>query len=274
MRAVDIEPLPEHRRRARRGGPRPARATSCRWRRPPTTRWAGSRPTSTGAPRCPASTPSASAPAPASTAPTGWPRTRSRSASCSAAAPRSRRSHDPEPPRRPRAPAAAAPAPPRPPAETRAALWRLGGPRARRRGPARARRRPVPARAPDRRRLPRPRGEPRARTSAPTTPRPTPRSTRMHALVDGRRGRASSAGSGASGRERLFLEAMARLASGVAVITARRPDGHPCGLAATSVSSYSAHPPSLLLSISTARAATTRSPAASTSACTSCARTS
>jgi flavin reductase (DIM6/NTAB) family NADH-FMN oxidoreductase RutF len=48
----------------------------------------------------------------------------------------------------------------------------------------------------------------------------------------------------------LFVEAMASLASGVAVITARRPDGHPCGLTATSVSSYSAHPPSLLLAVS------------------------
>jgi flavin reductase (DIM6/NTAB) family NADH-FMN oxidoreductase RutF len=48
----------------------------------------------------------------------------------------------------------------------------------------------------------------------------------------------------------LFGEAMASLASGVAVITARRPDGEPCGLTATSVASYSAHPPSLLLAIS------------------------
>lgn len=47
----------------------------------------------------------------------------------------------------------------------------------------------------------------------------------------------------------LFIEAMARLASGIAVITARRDDGAPCGLAATSVSSYSAHPPSLTASI-------------------------
>jgi flavin reductase ActVB len=43
---------------------------------------------------------------------------------------------------------------------------------------------------------------------------------------------------------------MASLASGVAVITARRSDGRPCGLAATSVSSYSAHPPSLLVAVS------------------------
>ncbi len=47
----------------------------------------------------------------------------------------------------------------------------------------------------------------------------------------------------------LFHEAMAALASGVAVITARRPDGEPCGLAATSVASYSTNPPSLLVSI-------------------------
>jgi flavin reductase ActVB len=47
----------------------------------------------------------------------------------------------------------------------------------------------------------------------------------------------------------LFEEAMASLASGVAVVTARKPDGSPCGLAATSVTSYSADPPSLLVSI-------------------------
>jgi flavin reductase (DIM6/NTAB) family NADH-FMN oxidoreductase RutF len=47
----------------------------------------------------------------------------------------------------------------------------------------------------------------------------------------------------------LFHEAMASLASGVSVVTARRADGHPCGLAATAVASYSADPPSLLVSI-------------------------
>ena len=47
----------------------------------------------------------------------------------------------------------------------------------------------------------------------------------------------------------LFREAMSVLASGVAVVTARRPDGRPCGLAATSLTSLSAHPPSLLVSI-------------------------
>jgi flavin reductase (DIM6/NTAB) family NADH-FMN oxidoreductase RutF len=47
----------------------------------------------------------------------------------------------------------------------------------------------------------------------------------------------------------LFRDAMAHLASGVAVITARRDGGRPCGLAATALVSYSAHPPSLLVSI-------------------------
>jgi flavin reductase (DIM6/NTAB) family NADH-FMN oxidoreductase RutF len=51
------------------------------------------------------------------------------------------------------------------------------------------------------------------------------------------------------GTEQLFREAMSHLASGVAVVTTRRPDGAPCGLAATSLTSYSAHPPSLLVSI-------------------------
>jgi flavin reductase (DIM6/NTAB) family NADH-FMN oxidoreductase RutF len=47
----------------------------------------------------------------------------------------------------------------------------------------------------------------------------------------------------------LFTESMTVLASGVAVITARRADGLPCGIAATSLSSYSGHPPSLLVSV-------------------------
>jgi flavin reductase (DIM6/NTAB) family NADH-FMN oxidoreductase RutF len=47
----------------------------------------------------------------------------------------------------------------------------------------------------------------------------------------------------------LFREAMAGLCSGVAVITARREDGEPCGLVATSVSSFSAAPPSVLVSV-------------------------
>jgi flavin reductase (DIM6/NTAB) family NADH-FMN oxidoreductase RutF len=47
----------------------------------------------------------------------------------------------------------------------------------------------------------------------------------------------------------LFREAMSHLASGVAVVTTRRPDGRPCGIAATSLTSYSAHPPSLLVSV-------------------------
>jgi flavin reductase ActVB len=47
----------------------------------------------------------------------------------------------------------------------------------------------------------------------------------------------------------LFRDAMASLASGVAVVTARRDDGDPCGLVATSVSSFSARPPSVLVSV-------------------------
>ena len=47
----------------------------------------------------------------------------------------------------------------------------------------------------------------------------------------------------------LFTESMTVVASGLAVITARRADGRPCGIAATSLSSYSAHPPSLLVSV-------------------------
>jgi flavin reductase (DIM6/NTAB) family NADH-FMN oxidoreductase RutF len=49
--------------------------------------------------------------------------------------------------------------------------------------------------------------------------------------------------------DELFHEAMTQLASGVAVITARRSDGRPCGISATSLTSYSAHPPSLLVSV-------------------------
>jgi flavin reductase ActVB len=47
----------------------------------------------------------------------------------------------------------------------------------------------------------------------------------------------------------LFTDAMAALCSGVAVITARQADGNPCGLVATSVSSFSAAPPSVLVSV-------------------------
>jgi flavin reductase (DIM6/NTAB) family NADH-FMN oxidoreductase RutF len=50
-------------------------------------------------------------------------------------------------------------------------------------------------------------------------------------------------------RIELFRDAMAALASGVAVVTARRADGRPAGLLATSVAAYSAAPPSILLSI-------------------------
>ena len=49
--------------------------------------------------------------------------------------------------------------------------------------------------------------------------------------------------------EELFRESMAALVAGVAVVTARRSDGQPCGLVATSISSFSAVPPSVLISI-------------------------
>jgi flavin reductase (DIM6/NTAB) family NADH-FMN oxidoreductase RutF len=42
---------------------------------------------------------------------------------------------------------------------------------------------------------------------------------------------------------------MSHLASGVAVVTARRSDGEPCGIAATSLVSYSVRPPSLLVCV-------------------------
>ena len=47
----------------------------------------------------------------------------------------------------------------------------------------------------------------------------------------------------------LFRDVMAALVSGVAVVTARRGDRAPCGLVATSVSAFSAAPPSVLVSI-------------------------
>jgi hypothetical protein len=47
----------------------------------------------------------------------------------------------------------------------------------------------------------------------------------------------------------LFVGGVTSLASGVAVVTARRTSGNPYGLAATAITSYTAHPPSLLVSI-------------------------
>ena len=49
--------------------------------------------------------------------------------------------------------------------------------------------------------------------------------------------------------EGLFREAMAGLCSGVTVITGTSAEGTPCGLVATSMSSFSAEPPSVLVSI-------------------------
>src|SRR5207244_12781107 len=47
----------------------------------------------------------------------------------------------------------------------------------------------------------------------------------------------------------LFRDTMAGLCSGVAVLTTRRNDASPCGLLATSLSAFSATPPSVLTSI-------------------------
>ncbi|MEU9301965.1 flavin reductase family protein [Streptomyces sp. NPDC048269] len=46
-----------------------------------------------------------------------------------------------------------------------------------------------------------------------------------------------------------FTEAMSRLVSGVAVVSARRADGRPCGLLVSSVCSYSVRPPSVLVAL-------------------------
>ena len=123
-----------------------------------------------------ACTPSARPRAPGSTARTGSRRTRSPSASCSAAAPRSPLATSRRSRRRP---------PPEPRAEHRHAARRGHArralaprrPAARRRGSGRAARRPLPARSPDRRRLPRARGEPRRAPAHRPSRAPTRRST-------------------------------------------------------------------------------------------------
>ena len=46
-----------------------------------------------------------------------------------------------------------------------------------------------------------------------------------------------------------FAEAMSRLVSGVTVVTARQPGGEACGLLVTSICSYSADPPSVLVAV-------------------------
>jgi flavin reductase (DIM6/NTAB) family NADH-FMN oxidoreductase RutF len=52
----------------------------------------------------------------------------------------------------------------------------------------------------------------------------------------------------------VFADAMAELASGVAVVTARHAGGQPCGLLVSSICSYSASPPSVLVAIGQERA--------------------
>lgn len=48
----------------------------------------------------------------------------------------------------------------------------------------------------------------------------------------------------------VFLDSMAMMPSAVAVVTAQRADGVPCGLLATSVTSFSTDPASILVSVS------------------------
>lgn len=52
----------------------------------------------------------------------------------------------------------------------------------------------------------------------------------------------------------VFADAMARLVSGVAVVTSRHVGGGPCGLLVSSICSYSASPPSVLIAIGRERA--------------------
>lgn len=51
-----------------------------------------------------------------------------------------------------------------------------------------------------------------------------------------------------------FADAMSRLVSGVAVVTAAHPGGKPAGLLVSSICSYSADPPSVLVVVGTERA--------------------
>src|SRR5262245_34150038 len=52
----------------------------------------------------------------------------------------------------------------------------------------------------------------------------------------------------------VFADTMARLVTGVAVVTSRHDAGRPCGLLVSSICSYSANPPSLLVAIHQTRA--------------------
>ncbi len=47
----------------------------------------------------------------------------------------------------------------------------------------------------------------------------------------------------------VFKQAMASLASGVAVVTGVDPESGPCGMTATSIASYSIHPPSVIVCV-------------------------
>lgn len=60
----------------------------------------------------------------------------------------------------------------------------------------------------------------------------------------------ATASAGAAVPRAAFLDSMAMMPSAVAVVTALRADGAPCGLLATSVTSFSTDPASILVSVS------------------------
>jgi flavin reductase ActVB len=67
-------------------------------------------------------------------------------------------------------------------------------------------------------------------------------------MAEDRRSAEPQAAESASPAE-IFRDAMSVLASGVAVVTARREDGRPAGLLATSIAAYSDAPPSIMVSV-------------------------
>ena len=159
LRPIDRARFPSLMERLAREGLRPWRRADPGRRRPRTTRWAGSRPTSTGAPRSKASTRPVSARARASTARTGSPRTRCSSASSSRGGRRSLRLLEPAVPARAAAGACRLLPPDDP--ELRQAMWEHAGLIRDAAGLERLRAVAAPARTAGRRERARPRGEPR-----------------------------------------------------------------------------------------------------------------
>ena len=184
MRAIDPAAVPEHRRGPARGRHRPDARARCPSRPPRHYMMGGivDRPRR-ARDRCRACTPSASAPAPACTAPTGSRPTRSRE--CFVFGRRAALAALDEPARagRPRGPRPPTPSPQRPAAQTRRALCGARGHRARRRRPAPLLDDPHPlARLVGAAALCA-RGEPRRHLRRPTPRARTPRSRAPHCVV-------------------------------------------------------------------------------------------